>query len=673
MSIITRIKDLATSTLNPANDDYIVLDGETNGTRKILASNLNGGSKATNSSALVTDFGAVKGGITYNSSTKKFVGTDASQAIKDAIASGYSKIEFPKGDYLVNDIIKLSKKILIEGNESTIYVNPSDGTDHNVFLTLAGSDYSVIRNLHFISSNDYKVNLNTNVTAKSSNNCAISINNNVKNIVVDGCSAKGFKYVVACSGCENVIIDSCSGEDNYFSVYTGFNAKNTSISRCDFKEQIETDMYGHVLYLGSGTYGVTVQDCNFEALGDDSSNIIKCGSDQSDPCTGVIVRNTVMKCRSKASFLYCHAGADVIYENCHMEFSGSTSDAYARLLQFNDNSDMYFKGCVFELDSIQRFTQAYTFNGNKLIFEDCRFNVKNTVNKGLTFNLNAGSKVFKLIRCTLDYSQVDRAINILSQDLYSLDIINSTLFVPSGSMLGQYQESSVSYSQTQSPRLFISNTEIIRNYSSTDASIFINYVKGSATPIISLANVTLVNGQANSGANAGKYEISTTADQFTAYHNVVCISDNGVINIPSGDSTTDVVINDTFVNLMTLNSNNKGTVTDWTVSASASYTQTQADLGLTIPTDASVISNFTLSGSDTSGIVVTNSSTLGGNASGAEEQVAVQGTSSGGFYIAFRLSHTRLGIDDNETDESVMLTKFKQYLTGRGWVLKFKN
>ena len=40
MTIKSRIKDLATSTLNPSNDDYVVLDGETNGTRKILVSDL---------------------------------------------------------------------------------------------------------------------------------------------------------------------------------------------------------------------------------------------------------------------------------------------------------------------------------------------------------------------------------------------------------------------------------------------------------------------------------------------------------------------------------------------------------------------------------------------------------------------------------------------------------
>lgn len=35
-----RIKDLTTTATSPSNDDYIALDGSTNGTRKILASNM---------------------------------------------------------------------------------------------------------------------------------------------------------------------------------------------------------------------------------------------------------------------------------------------------------------------------------------------------------------------------------------------------------------------------------------------------------------------------------------------------------------------------------------------------------------------------------------------------------------------------------------------------------
>ena len=38
-----RIKDLSSTATSAANDDYLALDGSTNGTRKILASNIGGG------------------------------------------------------------------------------------------------------------------------------------------------------------------------------------------------------------------------------------------------------------------------------------------------------------------------------------------------------------------------------------------------------------------------------------------------------------------------------------------------------------------------------------------------------------------------------------------------------------------------------------------------------
>ena len=174
------------------------------------------GEGATKTSALITDFGAVNNStVTYNSSTKTYVGTDCSQAILDAIASGYTKIEFPAGgNFIVNTTIPVNKKVLIEGNGANIYVNPIKGQDHNVFYFKDSSDYSVIRGLNFYSTKAYTVNLNTNVTAMSSNNCAIGVNNNAENVVIYDCYAEGFKYFAACSVCKNIIIDSCRGKEN---------------------------------------------------------------------------------------------------------------------------------------------------------------------------------------------------------------------------------------------------------------------------------------------------------------------------------------------------------------------------------------------------------------------------------------------------------------------------
>ena len=118
---------------------------------------------------------------------------------------------------------------------------------------------------------------------------------------------------------------------------------------------------------------------------------------------------------------------------------------------------------------------------------------------------------------------------------------------------------------------------------------------------------------------------------------------------------------------------NKSSVTNWTVGCAGQYTQTMTSLGINISTDGSVLGDFTLKGTGVDGIEKITSSVLSTNTSGETEVVAVQGASGDNFFVAFRLSHTRLGISDSESDESVMLTKFKQYLTGRGWVLKFKK
>ena len=502
-----------------------------------------GGTGATKTSALITDFGAVNNSsVTYNTSTKTYVGTDCSQAILDAIASGYTKIEFPAGgSFIVNTTIQISKKVLIEGNGANIYVNPISGSDHTVIYFKAGTDGSVIQNLNFYSTKAYTVNLNTNVTAKSSNNSAINFNNNAANIVVKNCYAKGFKYLGGCSSCKNITFEDCRGEDNYFTIYTGYNAYNTIIRRCDFASQVETDMYGHVLYLGGASYGVRVEDCYFESLGDDSSNIIKCGADQAEYCTGVVVRNTTMKCKSKASFLYCHAHADVEYYDCRMIFTNSSSAAFPRLLQFNPYSTMKFKNCKFELDSVQKITHTDSdYTSNTLIFEDCHFIVRNTVNKSLTLSLHSSAKDFKFIRTILDFSLLDRGINLISSYLYSLEMLDCIIYLPSGSMIGKSTSSSVSYTQT-SPKLLMTNSTIIRTYSSTESNMLFNFVKGSSSAKISLANVVAVNGQNSSG----NYAISTSSSEYNAFHNVVNISDSGVSgtidsgsgNLPSGGNT----------------------------------------------------------------------------------------------------------------------------------------
>lgn len=474
-------------------------------------------------SIMITNFGTVNNEtITYDESRNIYIGVDCTQAIKNALASGYEKIEFPSGgNFIINSTILVDNKIIIEGNGANIYTNPNNNSDKNIFYFRSGSSGSSINNLNFYSKKAYKVNLNTNVTAKSSNVCAIGINSNAENILINKCYGEGLKYFSGCSVCKNITFNECSGKDNYFTIYTGYNAYNTTIKKCNFSEQIETDMYGHILYLGGASYGVNIEDCYFEALGDNSSNIIKCGADQKENCIGITVKNTTMKCRSKTSFLYCHANADVEYNNCNMIFNCSTNSDYPRLLQFNNYSKMKFKDCNFELDSIQKFTHTNnSLINNSLIFENCDFKIKNTINKYLTLDLNAGSKEFKLINCNLDYSSLDRPINILNQNLYSLEINDCNLYLPAGSTIGKYNKNDVQYSLTNSPKLIISDTNIFRKYSNIDNSLLINYSKGNTAAEISLKNIKIINGQANNGVNKNKYKINDTNSEYKIFENV---------------------------------------------------------------------------------------------------------------------------------------------------------
>ena len=450
-------------------------------------------------SAYIEEFGAINlSSISFNSSTNSYTGNDSSQAILNAINSGKKRIVFPpNGKFLCSTLIQIDKNIIIEGNNSTIYSNPINQSDRNIMYFKSGSKGSIIKNLNFESQKAFKVNLNTNVTAKSSNLCAIGVNNNADNIVIDNCSGKGLKYLVACSVCKNVTIKNCYGEDNYFSVYTGFNAYNTVISNCNFSEQEATDMYGHVLYLGGATYGVLVENCVFNAIGNDSSNIIKCGADQTEYCQDIIVKNTIMKCKTKASFLYCHAHANVEYYDCKMDFTCSDKSAYCRLLQFNNYSDMRFNNCTFILDSIQKFT--HTDNNkteNTLIFDNCNFSIKNSVNPYLLFDLSASANDFKLRNCNFDYSKCTSAINMIKAALINLEILNCSFKLPSGSMFGFNSLNGVSYSQTTSPKLLMTNTKI--ELPSNNNTTFFQYVKGDTSSNINLINITLINGENSS-------------------------------------------------------------------------------------------------------------------------------------------------------------------------------
>lgn len=449
----------------------------------------------------IVDYGAKSGDGVYNTSSKTYANmTDCTQAVKDAIAAGYGAIIFPAGGkFKINGPISITSKIIILGCGAEIYADPVSAADRNIFVFGPGSDGSKIYSLNFISKNVYTANL-ANATALSSNCFAFNIAGNssayVQNIYIDNCTCRNYRYFVSIMKAKSIIINNCYGEENYFNVYTGFNAYDIYINNCTLKEQLETDIYGHVLYLGSGTYGVTVDNCILEGLGANASNVVKCGADQEAYCQDVIVKNSVIRGKTKASFLYCHAHADVRYENCIMEFTCADSSAYCRLLQFNNYSDMRFKNCEFILDSIQRFTHTETnITDNILIFDNCNFTIKNAVNQYLLLDLVTAAN-FKLRNCNLDYSQCTKPINLVKSAMVNTEIIGCTFALPSGSTCGFTSSSGVSYTQT-APKMLIADTTIKMPSGNTTA--FFQYVKGSTGAKVAVTNITLLNGTNASG------------------------------------------------------------------------------------------------------------------------------------------------------------------------------
>lgn len=449
----------------------------------------------------ITDYGAVSGDGVFDTSSNTYKNMiDCTQAVKDAISAGYKAIIFPaSGKFKINGPINITSKLIILGCGAEIYADPVKASDRNIFVFGYGADKSKIYSLNFASKNVYTANL-ANATALSSNCFAFNIAGNssgyVQNIYIDNCSCNSYRYFISIMKAKNIIIDNCYGEENYFNIYTGFNAYDVHINNSILKEQLETDIYGHTLYLGSGTYGVTVNNCVLEGLGDNASNVVKCGADQEAYCQDVIVKNSTIRGKTKASFLYCHAHANVKYENCTMEFECSDSTAYCRLLQFNNYSDMRFKNCEFIIDSVQRFTHTENnLTDNILIFDDCNFTIKNTVNQYLTMDLSTAAD-FKLRNCNLDYSQCTRPINLIKPSMVNTEIINCNFDLPKGSACGFSSAASVTYNQT-APKMLVANTTI--KMPSGNATSFFQYVKGNTNAKVAATNITLINGASSNG------------------------------------------------------------------------------------------------------------------------------------------------------------------------------
>lgn len=296
----------------------------------------------------------------------------------------------------------------------------------------------------------------------------------------------------------------------YFPIYTGFNAKNIVIRDCDLSAQLETDVYGHVLYFADTSQNIYVDNCKLVSLGEESSNIVKCGSNTGNSIN-VVVNNCDIECRTKTSLFYVHTNGDLVLNNCNIK---SYSPGYARVLQLGDNC--YFKcyGCKIELDSFDKFTQRLNILNSSLLFENCNMTIKNSYNTYCTLGFISGVDNFIFKHCDISFN-TDRTINIMNGDFRCVNIFNCNINATKNIICGQYDSKSITYSQTSSPVLKIYNTIIKNNVELGASCFFMNIVKDdTTTPICELSNVTLYKGSGTRGGNLGKVFMPSAESQY---------------------------------------------------------------------------------------------------------------------------------------------------------------
>lgn len=101
----TRIKDLTTTASSPASDDYLAIDGATNGTRKIAASSLGGGGTSdditnastvtgsTVSDALETLSGEIANKGTYSKPSGGIPKSDLASAVQTSLGKADTALQ----------------------------------------------------------------------------------------------------------------------------------------------------------------------------------------------------------------------------------------------------------------------------------------------------------------------------------------------------------------------------------------------------------------------------------------------------------------------------------------------------------------------------------------------------------------------------------------------------
>ena len=459
--------------------------------------------------------GLISEEVNYNQSTKKYDMTDISIILQTSINSNYDTIIFPKGNYLIENEVIINKPLTIIGNGCNIYCSPSSSKVKRIF-TINSSNVS-INNFNFHSELVYENIAVSHVDANctTSNVMAISIvglDDNQKNIDVLNCYFEKLTYGVSIWNSKNSLLSNLKANECYFPVYTGHYTENITIRDSQLSAPTETDVYGHTLYLASGSKNVYVDNCILKSIGKGTSNIIKTGSNEGD-ANNIVVNNCYIECSTNASLFYIDN--DLMLNNCTIKVY--SPNGYARLLQLLEGS--YFKcyGCDIEIDSFERYTQNLNIKSGSILFENCKLKVKNSYNSYCTMGFISGVDDFVFKNCDINFD-MDRGFNIFYKDFKSVSIFNCNITTTKNITCGLYNKTDIAtYTQTSSPVLKMYNTIIKNNNpdSMNGSCFFMNIVKDdTTTPICELSNVTLYKYSGTTGGNTGKLFMGNAESQY---------------------------------------------------------------------------------------------------------------------------------------------------------------
>ena len=455
--------------------------------------------------------------VSYNQSTKTYNMTDISNTIKEAINSNCDTIIFPQGNYLIENTITISKPIVLIGNGCNIYSSPS--TKNKAIFKVIGSDVS-INNFNFYSEQEYE-NTVEEATANSisSNITAISIlgkNKNQKNVNISNCYFNKMGFGVSVLYMKYVSLINLKVDECYFPIYSGENAENIVIRDCVLSAQLETDVYGHVLYFAYGSKNIFVDNCKLISLGSESNNIIKCGSNDGS-AINIVINNCDLECCVKSSLFYVRSNGDLVLNNCNIK--GYAPNGYGRYLQLGDNSSFKCYGCKIDIDSFDKFTSQLNIINSSILFENCNLTIKNSYSTYCTLGFISGVDNFVFKNCDINFN-LDKLLNIMDGDFKNVSLINcnlNNLSETKNIICGQYDSTNVNYTQTTKPTLKMYNT-VIRNNNPTGmgtSCFFMNIVKDSTTtPICELSNVTVFKCSGKSGSNSGKLFMTNVESQY---------------------------------------------------------------------------------------------------------------------------------------------------------------